>query len=150
MKKIMFNDKFALTQAGLDGRKTMTRRVVNFDRVRTIIPGRTAECCLSFSPYKSGEVVAVAQSYRDAEFPPSYIIDEFHPNIENEVGWANKMYVRADLMPHRIRITDVRVERFRDISDEDCIREVSSWMKQHPYAISRSIPFPVVLTTIRR
>lgn len=26
MKKILFNDKFGLTQAVLDGRKTMTRR----------------------------------------------------------------------------------------------------------------------------
>ena len=28
MKKIMFNDKFSLTQAVLEGRKTMTRRIV--------------------------------------------------------------------------------------------------------------------------
>ena len=38
-------------------------------------------------------------------------------------GWDNKMFVRADLMPHQIRITDVRVERLQDISDEDCIKE---------------------------
>lgn len=29
MKKIMFNDKYGLTQAVLDGRKTQTRRIVN-------------------------------------------------------------------------------------------------------------------------
>lgn len=28
MKKIMFNDKFGLTQAVLDGRKTQTRRII--------------------------------------------------------------------------------------------------------------------------
>ncbi len=33
------------------------------------------------------------------------------------------MFVRADLMPHRIRITNVRIERLQDISDEDCIKE---------------------------
>lgn len=32
MKKIMFNDKYSLTQAVLDGRKTMTRRVCKYDR----------------------------------------------------------------------------------------------------------------------
>ena len=26
-------------------------------------------------------------------------------------------------MPHHIKITDVRVERLQDISDEDCLRE---------------------------
>lgn len=30
-KKIMFNDKYSLTQAVLDGRKTMTRRVCKYD-----------------------------------------------------------------------------------------------------------------------
>ena len=32
MKKIMFNDKYSLPQAVLDGRKTMTRRVCKYDR----------------------------------------------------------------------------------------------------------------------
>ena len=38
-------------------------------------------------------------------------------------GWDNKIFVRADLMPHQIRITDVRVERLQDISAEDCLKE---------------------------
>jgi hypothetical protein len=29
MKKIMFNDKYGLTQAVLEGRKTQTRRIMN-------------------------------------------------------------------------------------------------------------------------
>ena len=33
------------------------------------------------------------------------------------------MFVRADLMPHHIRITDVKMERLRDISEEDCLKE---------------------------
>lgn len=38
-------------------------------------------------------------------------------------GYRNKMFVRADLMPHQIRITNVRVERLQDISDENCLKE---------------------------
>lgn len=30
MKKILFNDKYELTQAVLDGRKTMTRRAITW------------------------------------------------------------------------------------------------------------------------
>lgn len=33
------------------------------------------------------------------------------------------MFVRADLMPHHIRITDIKIERLQDISDEDCLKE---------------------------
>lgn len=40
-----------------------------------------------------------------------------------KAGWKNKMFVRADLMPHHIRITGIRVERLQDISDEDCFKE---------------------------
>ena len=51
------------------------------------------------------------------------LINIFHPNIEFEAGWNNKMFVRADLMIHEIHITNVRVERLQDISDEDCLKE---------------------------
>lgn len=43
--------------------------------------------------------------------------------VVSSIGWKNKMYVKANLMPHRIRITDIRIERLQEISDEDCIAE---------------------------
>ncbi len=33
------------------------------------------------------------------------------------------MFVRADLMPHHIRITNIKIERLQDISNEDCLKE---------------------------
>lgn len=33
------------------------------------------------------------------------------------------MFVKAELMPHHIKITNVRVERLQDISYKDCISE---------------------------
>ena len=33
------------------------------------------------------------------------------------------MFVKASLMSERIRITNVRVERLQDISEEDCLNE---------------------------
>ena len=38
-------------------------------------------------------------------------------------GWGNKMFVKAEYMPHRIRITNIRAERLQDISEEDCLKE---------------------------
>ena len=38
-------------------------------------------------------------------------------------GWNNKMFVSGQYMQHFIKITDVKLEKLQDISDEDCMRE---------------------------
>lgn len=73
MKKIMFNDKYGLTQAVLEGRKTQTRRIIKFSDVDNVyvneksfpITNNRIEPYIieKYSKYKLGEVVAVAQSY---------------------------------------------------------------------------------------
>ena len=154
MKKIMFNDKYGLTQAVLDGRKTQTRRMAAIQP-----PYKNSEICFptvllledepekhplwlaycwrnkdnpeEYTPwikpkYKEGEVVAIAQSYKDLGYSPEEPLQEeagYYPHIKNASGWTNKMFVRADIMPHRIRITKVRMQRLQDISDEDCLAE---------------------------
>lgn len=117
MKKIMVSDKFGLTEAVLSGRKTMTRRICPDGTPL----GNWAET-VKKSRYQVGEVVAVAQRYRD------FILNPI--SIPADMGWFNKLFVRADLMPHQIRITNVRVERLQDISDEDCIKE-GIWMAEN-------------------
>ena len=117
MKKIMFNDKYCLTQAVLNGTKTMTRRVL-----RDNVPLGNWKETMKYLPYKVGEVVVIAQSYKEvypnADF--EMIGDKF---MTESAGWTNKMFVRAELMLHRIMITDVKMERLQDISDEDIFRE---------------------------
>lgn len=112
MKKIMFNDKFLLTKAVLNGTKTVTRRVVK----KEIPIGNWQETEKTLR-YKIGEVVAIAQCYLDIKKPQ---FDKFGHDV---AGNTNKMFVRADFMPHHIKITDVRVERLQDISDDDCLKE---------------------------
>jgi hypothetical protein len=76
--------------------------------------------------YKEGEVVAIAQSYKDLGYSPEEPLQEeagYYPHIKDASGWTNKMFVCADIMPHRIRITKVRMQRLQDISDEDCLKE---------------------------
>lgn len=136
MKKIMFNDRYGLTEAVLSGRKTQTRRIVKMTPIDSQyayeknfpMGGRVAPAVIeTYSRYQIGEVVAVAQSYKDAgvRFIPEE--DEefgcYDFPAEQTAGWTNKMFVRADLMPHQIRITNVRVERLQEISDEDCMAE---------------------------
>ena len=143
MKKIMFNDEFRLTQAVLDGRKTMTRRIVSeklLDRwtdyddfCNNVSVENTPterqyydkkDFFLNNAPYKLGEVVAIAQSYESVYHECGLeTMDMLVSKLKYSVGWTNKMFVKADLMPHHIKITDIKVERLQDISDEDCLKE---------------------------
>ena len=121
MKKIMFNDKYGLTQAVLEGRKMQTRRLLLPHTVRELRNGNDyQEVIRLYSGYKVGEVVAVAQKYKDIALDMPV---ELAAELIKQPGWNNKMFVKADLMPHRIRITNIRVERLQDISEEDCIAE---------------------------
>ena len=126
MKKIIFNDRYGLTQAVIEGRKTMTRRIVptktRLRRALAVIHdephGSEQEEYLKSAYYKVGEIVAVAQNYSSFY----NILDNTRP-IPEGAGWDNKMFVRADLMPHQIRITGIKCERLQDISAADCLKE---------------------------
>lgn len=149
----MFNDKYGLTQAVLEGRKTQTRRIlkcpkkfcgkdVSGFRICTNKQGLQFsylvdedECEIEgsvniLSAYKIGEEVAVAQAYKHIEsvLPVPISDNEFEQKqayhiYSDMAGWHNKMFVKAALMPHRIKITNVRVERLQDISEKDCLKE---------------------------
>jgi hypothetical protein len=137
MKKIMFNDKFGLTQAVLDGRKTMTRRIANLTQQEAdMLMGKLPDCPKSLicaiwhnkSRFKVGEVVAIAQSYKDSGYSPDSL--DRHPKdlsirglMKDSAGWDNKMFVKSYACKHHIKITNVKIERLQDISDEDCLKE---------------------------
>lgn len=156
MKKIMFNDKFSLTQAVLEGRKTMTRRIIKCPRTfrgewvagfnihrspsdKKIVgfpcmydaDEREFDMGEILPKYELGEVVAIAQSYMDVDRfhrkgkNAAYLeyLDSILPELKLHPGWVNKMFVKAYLMPHHIKITGIKVERLQDISDEDCLKE---------------------------
>lgn len=127
MKKIMFNDKYGLTQAVLEGRKTQTRRIAHISRYEFDVvnyeypsaPLGLRRAILDISKYKINEIIAIAQSYRELGYTKL--------DIDNECitkgGLDNKMFVRGELMPNKIRITNVLIECLQDISDEDCLKE---------------------------
>lgn len=151
MKKIMFNDKFGLTKAVLYGRKTQTRRIIhvqppykNYDIAFPVFEkedwrtnplygalcwvnkNNPDECTEWIRPqFKEGDVVAVAQSYKEIGFSET----EIFIHKELNAGWNNKMFVRAEACKHQIRITNVRIQRLQDISEECCLKEgiIKKW-----------------------
>lgn len=133
MKKMMFNDRYGLTKAVLEKRKTVTRRLPiipknSYGGMEILDDILTTWDCNGNEipikpPYITGEIVAVAQSYYSVMMSGIKVPYKFDINLTEHKGWGNKMYVCADLMPHQIRIIDVRAERLQDITDDDCLRE---------------------------
>lgn len=143
MKKIMFSDKYGLTQAVLNGKKTQTRRVITNDVALCHACTRYESLAIYYANYSVGEVVAVAMSYDDLYMEKIAPCDEkYRWNAYNKgfnhkhKGWKNKMFVSSEDMPHHIRITNIRVEKLQDISDEDCLNEgVSRCEKEWGYFV---------------
>lgn len=147
MKKIMFNDRYRLTELTINKVKTRTSRIIRQNAGIAVLDNdkcpvsRTAFSTdvmqyesmeLVYPKYKVGEVIAIAQCYQQAviglKIEGDYIFiggtwNPFYRKIYSNFGWKNKMFVRADFMPHQIKITNVRIERLQDISDEDCLKE---------------------------
>ena len=164
MKKIMFNDRYGLTQAVLERKKTMTRRIVNYPKKfkgvedielefnRRIGADIYYDCVVCDAdghdlgqlplPYEVGDVVAIAQPYKNDDVLTYNAYNEDgtaredgfqrHKEMLGSKGWRNKMFVKADLMPHHIRITDLWFERLQDISDDDCLKEGIHVHNQEP------------------
>lgn len=163
MKKIMFNDDYGLTQAVIDKIKTMTRRIVslpkdieeNVHHVSFLTESRKERQMIRLHdkkgnvihqfilPFQVGEVVAVAQRYKECGWGADVLQEAFikKPTIFHDVdpitphvgwidlpfkyhkGWNNKMFVSPKLMKHHIEFTSVKFERLRNISDVDCFKE---------------------------
>lgn len=120
-KPILFSGE--MVNAILAGRKTMTRRVVKND----------AHC-----PYASGDTLWVRETFavncvggQDFLF---YRADSY-PDGDG-APWKPSIFMPRKYSRITLRITDVRVERLQDISEDDAIAEgiepdphVSTWLK---------------------
>lgn len=147
MKKIMFNDKFFLTRDVLEGRKTSTRRIEGGVRIHNATPEAVNDAVAMHkrsnadrtvvtygdthiqicTRYRIGETVAIAQCYGDI-LHEGNISEETACKLDELVrskhpGSTNKLYVNPGLMPHRLKIVDMKIERLQSISEEDCMSE---------------------------
>ena len=151
MQKIMFSEKFGLQQAVLNGSKTMTRRIepslaqlpdhlndeeyfVQTIREHSILiercyKGAKLSSWIIRPRFYLFETVAIAQNYEsiaNSHYCDKIGMMDSPTTFKKEfcgIGWRNKMFVKPEYMPHQIRITDYRVERLQNISEEDCLKE---------------------------
>lgn len=119
----MFNERFGLESAVLNGAKTRTWRADKQPR------------------YEIGEIVAIKQCYRDVVNYSYYYDKKLYEkvcNLMNEVGATNKMFVKNELMPHQIRITAIKKCKLQDLNDEECLKE--GVKKKVIYIMTLSVP----------
>lgn len=157
MKKIFFSDKYKLTAAVINGTKAQTLQIINkMPKDPKIAYGLESEdghvhlldgyTVVAKSKYKLGEVVAIAQSYFDIKTsanshrPPIWKgYKNWHKYLDtlpnDSAGHYNKMMVKAELMPYKIEITNIKVERLQDFTDADLkghINDKGTW-KNNPW-----------------
>lgn len=131
MQKIMFNDHYGLTNAVLTGRKTQTRRIIEghtyVNPFATSCQGKLRVNEIhkqeEISRYAVGETLAVAQCLKDLGYDANDRSGGAVWGLDHTAAWANKMFVSASQCRNHIRITDIRIQRLQDISDEDCLKE---------------------------
>jgi hypothetical protein len=140
MQKIMFNDKYGLTDLVLSGHKTQTRRIIkpqderldylrgwNLDYGFAEFGREGEEPLLRILPhYYVGEMVAVAMSYKSiyGRVAKTWEYAEEYKNEHKDLaGWNNKMFTNTKMPFAQIKITNIRIERLQDISDDDCLAE---------------------------
>ena len=113
MQKICFNDSlFNLTEAVLTGQKTI---------VVMPIPKNNR------SRFRMNEKVAIAQSYQDIYLECLAKGQDSDAKIwkachGHRAAWLNKTLVQSETMPHVIKITNCKIERLQNLSDDDCLK----------------------------
>jgi hypothetical protein len=137
MKPILFSTP--MVQAILDGRKTMTRRGIR-PQPRHVYDDYMGgwDCCTEGHchlcepkpPYKPGDILWVRETWFENEECLLYKASKYENTKEyhGRNGWVQIKWRPSIFMPREaarifLRVTNVRVERLQDITEEDAIAE---------------------------
>ena len=149
MKPILFNTE--MVKAILDGRKTVTRRVVKKDKADAVlsspcrmenpdIPDDRFIKCLCTAPCEIGDVLYVRETWsplyqdKDSKDVRGYMYkactleeyDKMYPDGKDyqwEGKWRPSIHMPKEAARIFLRVIDVRVERLQDITYEECKAE---------------------------
>lgn len=141
IKPILFNTD--MVRAILEGRKTVTRRVVKPQPEFSILADRKGRMPLSYwvdnerwvkPPYQPGDILYVREPY--CQYEKRHIIDgvkyayKANATPESERArkdfgykWRPSIHMPREAARIFLRVTDVRVERLQNITDEEAVRE---------------------------
>lgn len=143
MKPILFNTE--MVRAILDGRKTVTRRVIRWDKVDNALscPARRKNIeipddkiieRLCGAPYCMADILYVRETWTilpgtpGDNFRPSgvyyYKADgDMRPDRFRDNGWHPSIHMPKEAARIFLRVQDVHVERVQEITGAECVRE---------------------------
>lgn len=150
---ILFNTD--MVRAILDGRKTVTRRVVKGFIPEDAIWGYTMftpkgciSCRGTFADgygekffklrYQTGDILYVRETFRPlsdhpaagveyaADWSPKYFENSKEPNCCNRGKWIPSIHMPKQAARIWLKVTDVRVERLNEITNEQILKEGTS------------------------
>lgn len=145
IKPILFNTD--MVRAILDGRKTVTRRVIKFEKVfngdaEKVYPGKCALGVGVFNkfdnmrvskkpPYQPGDILYVRETWRYIDFTgedDGYVYKasqngtDWEENTDNW-KWRPSIHMPKEAARIWLKVTNVRVERLKDITIGECEKE---------------------------
>jgi hypothetical protein len=138
-----------MVQAIIDGRKTMTRRVVKPQPETSEaghwtwhgkphpLAGFSSEQCMRdilpiYARFKKGDIIYVRETFAGGEtllsncaehpgYDEPYYYKADNPTLATK--WIPSLFMPKSAARLFLKVTDVRVERLQDISEEDAIKE---------------------------
>lgn len=124
-----------MVRAILDGRKTVTRRLVKFLSRKNpnwtgyvkdglmLYNGRN-EPCIKKAPYQPGDILYVRESYSELSFGYVYKADgENIDHLGNVIKWHPSIHMPKEAARIWLKVTDVRVERLQEITENEAVKE---------------------------
>lgn len=144
-----------MVKAILDGRKTMTRRIFKDHRRLASDVSKIdlkqwfseyRDMILSYSPYgQVGDILWVRETFGynrngNIHFKVSVCSPEFDKPAD---GWKPSIHMPKAASRIWLQITDIRVERLQDITEEDCMKEgakiFESFSVKHPSSVGNRL-----------
>ncbi len=140
MKPIIFNTE--MVRAILGGRKTQTRRVIKIDDApenwKISIAGtsivRTEPYDVKLPRYAAGDILWVRETWcKNGE---TYLYKAGCPHLQDNmwIKWRPSIFMPKEACRIKLRVTNVRVERLQDITEEDAIAEGINWLDEACYS----------------
>lgn len=134
VKPILFNTE--MVRSILDGRKTVTRRVIKHDvdailnskyhKEHPEVDDKQIISKLCMPPYQPGDILYVRETWAQAAAHTFFY--RANKTVQN-ILWRPSIHMPKEAARIFLKVTNVRVERLKDMTDKDALKEGAQGVK---------------------